>query len=43
MGGPTYAMAAAYLAPYPHEHTGWAERKPRAGFSEVAMGLEHVR
>lgn len=26
------------LAPYLHEHAGWAERKPRAGFLEMAMG-----
>jgi sulfide:quinone oxidoreductase len=40
---PPTKVAGLYLAPYLHEHTGWTELKPRAGFSEVAMGLEHVR
>lgn len=40
---PPTKVAGLYLAPYLHEHTGWAERKARPGFSEVAMGLEHVR
>ena len=40
---PPTKVAGLYLAPYLHEHTGCAELKPRAGFSEVAMGLEHAR
>jgi sulfide:quinone oxidoreductase len=40
---PPTKIAGLYLAPYLHERTGWAERKPCAGFSEVAVGLEDVR
>ena len=39
---PPTKVAGLYLAPYLHAHTGLAEPKPRAGFSEVEVALEHA-
>ena len=39
---PPNKIAGLYLAPYLYRQAGWAERKPRRGFQEVEVSLEHV-